>query len=131
MSASLLRFQGVLSHAEALEVAKQAPTILRNNPEAFSSSPLQSLFTSPETPELWTIYENLLLACLRTGDDESAHMLLERLDLRFGGDNHRLMALRGLMKEASAEDDDALDIVLREYDTILQQLGNGTTNIVC
>jgi len=64
-------------------------------------------------------YENLMLSCLRTGDEQSAHLCLERLTERFGAENERLMALRGLFQEAIAQDDAALKQVLGEYETIL------------
>ncbi|KAF9881307.1 kinetoplast-associated protein kap [Colletotrichum karsti] len=126
MAPSLVRPQGHLSPAEALELAQQAPTILRNNPKAFSSSPLVSLFSASETPETWIIYENLLLACLRTGDSQAAHQCLERLVIRFGDDNERIMAFKGLVKEAEADNDGELVQVLKEYETIL---GQNATNI--
>jgi len=62
-----------------------------------------------------------MLSCLRTGDEESAHICLERLTTRFGADNERLMGLRGLFQEAVAKDDAALKQVLDEYDTILKK----------
>jgi hypothetical protein len=130
MAPSLLRPQAQLSPAEALQLAQQAPTILRSNPKAFSSSPLSFLFSSSETPELWMIYENLLLACLRTGDDRSAHEFLERLVLRFGDDNQRIMAMKGLVREAEAANNGELETVLKEYDEILAAVGDGGTNIV-
>ncbi|KAJ0163521.1 TPR repeat protein oca3 [Colletotrichum tanaceti] len=126
MAPSLVRPQGHLSPAQALELAQKAPTILRNNPKAFSSSPLLSLFSASETPELWTIYENLLLACLRTGDSQAAHQCLERLIIRFGNENERIMAFNGLVKEAEADNDGELAQVLMEYETIL---GANATNI--
>ncbi|KAF0331550.1 kinetoplast-associated protein KAP [Colletotrichum asianum] len=126
MAPSLVRPQGHLSPAEALELAQKAPTILRNNPKAFSSSPLVSLFSASETPEIWIIYENLLLACLRTGDGQAAHQCLERLVIRFGDDNERIMAFKGLVKEAEADNDGELVQVLKEYETIL---GQNATNI--
>jgi hypothetical protein len=58
-------------------------------------------------------------SCLRTGDEQSAHICLERLTNRFGSENERVMALRGLFQEAIAEDDAALQCVLEEYDSIL------------
>ncbi len=73
-------------------------------------------------------YENLMLSCLRTGDEQSAHLCLERLTARFGAENERLMALRGLFQEAIATDDAALKQVLEEYDTILKK---DSSNIVC
>lgn len=68
-----------------------------------------------------------MLSCLRTGDEQSAHLCLERLTARFGGDNERLMALRGLFQEAVASDDAALKQVLEEYETILRK---DSSNIV-
>lgn len=73
-------------------------------------------------------YENLLLSCLRTGDEPAARQCLESLEARFGDDNERVMALKGLVKEAVAEDDEALERVLKEYDAILAQ---NDTNMVC
>nr|XP_036583001.1 tetratricopeptide repeat domain-containing protein [Colletotrichum truncatum]KAF6791897.1 tetratricopeptide repeat domain-containing protein [Colletotrichum truncatum] len=126
MAPSLERPQGHLSPAEALELAQKAPTVLRNNPKAFSSSPLISLFSASESPEIWIIYENLLLACLRTGDSQAAHQCLERLVIRFGDDNERIMAFKGLVKEAEADNEGELVQVLKEYETIL---GQNATNI--
>ena len=62
-----------------------------------------------------------MLSCLRTGDEESAHLCLERLTARFGTDNEKLMALRGLFQEAVAQDDVALKQVLDGYETILKK----------
>ncbi|KAH7166233.1 hypothetical protein EDB81DRAFT_280142 [Dactylonectria macrodidyma] len=121
MAPSLLQPQGHLSPAEALKLAQQAPEILRRNPKAISASPFPSLFSAPETAELWIIYENLLLSCLRTGDDESAHQCLDRLVLRFGSQNERLMALMGLVKEAEAGTHNELLEVLKGYEDILEE----------
>lgn len=130
MAPSLLRPQAHLAGKEVLELAQQAPTILRRNPRAFSTSPLAALFSASETAELWIIYENLLLACLRIGDDVSAQELLDRLVIRFGEDNQRIMALMGLVKEAQATDNAALEKILKEYDEILEDPDNTFTNIV-
>jgi hypothetical protein len=62
-----------------------------------------------------------MLSCLRTGDEQSAHLCLERLASRFGAENERLMALRGLFQEAIAEDEEALQRVLEEYESIIAQ----------
>lgn len=123
MAPTLLGPQGHLSPAEALQLAQQAPAILRTNPRAISASPLQFLFSSTETAELWTIYENLLLTCLRAGDDDSAHRVLERLVLRFGDEDERVVALKGLVKEATASSDSDLDKVLSEYEILLEENG--------
>jgi ER membrane protein complex subunit 2 len=104
-----------------------APSIMRSNPKALSSSPLSFLFSASETADLWVIYENLLLSCLRAGDEQAAHQCLERLVIRFGRDNERILALIGLMKEADASNVEALEAVLKEYDAILADNG---TNIV-
>ncbi len=61
-----------------------------------------------------------MLSCLRTGDAESAHKCLERLSGRFGAENERFMALRGLYQEATAHNDQELEAVLKEYDTIIK-----------
>jgi hypothetical protein len=127
MSASLTQPAANLSQAEALQLAQQAPTILRSNPKAISSSPLSFLFSATENPELWVIYENLLLSCLRTGNDDAAHQCLERLVIRFGDNNERIMALKGLVKEAQASGNGELEKVLKEYDSILKE---DATNIV-
>lgn len=121
MAPSLTQPQGHLSPAEAMHLAQQAPTLLRGNPKAVSSSPLLSLFSATESADLWAIYENLLLSCLRTGNDEAAAECLSRLVGRFGANNERIMALKGLFREASAQDDEALRKILKEYDDILKE----------
>jgi len=65
------------------------------------------------------MYERLLLSCLRTGDDEAAHSCLQKLIDRFGATNERVMGLRGLYQEAVAQDDSALERVLKEYNDVL------------
>ncbi|KAI2623294.1 tetratricopeptide [Hypoxylon sp. NC1633] len=120
MSSSLLHPPSHLPPAVALRLSQQAPGILGRTTGAISNSVFQSLLSAAETPELWTTYENLLLSCLRTGDDESAHQCLARLVNRFGQSNERIMALKGLLKEAGANDAAALEVILKEYDQILQ-----------
>ncbi|GAB1314070.1 Inositol phosphatase SIW14 [Madurella fahalii] len=110
-----------LPPASALALSQQAPLILRSSPATVSSSPFSALFSAPEKPELWMKYENLILSCLRTGDDQAAHQCLERLITRFGDGNERVQALRGLVKEAEAQNNGALEDVLKEYDQILAE----------
>lgn len=117
-----------LSPAEALAVSQQAPSILRASAGAVSSSPLASLLSGPEDPELWLQYENLIVSCLRTGDDLAANACLRRLANRFGAGNERVQALRGLVREAEAKDNGELERVLKEYDEILEA---NDTSIVC
>ncbi|ROV87887.1 hypothetical protein VMCG_10291 [Cytospora schulzeri] len=119
MAPSLLHPPSHLSPAQALELSQRAPTLLRRNPKAISSSPLASLFSQPESTELWIIYENLLLSCLRTGDEEAAHECIERLVQRFGQDNERIMAFMGLVQEAEASNNADLEKILKEYDEVL------------
>ncbi|KAI0472004.1 tetratricopeptide [Xylariaceae sp. FL0804] len=119
MSSSLLRPPSHLPPATALQHSQEAPAILAKSSGPLSSSLLQSLISPSESQELWTTYENLLLSCLRTGDDEAAHQCLGRLVSRFGDENERIMALKGLLKEASANDNATLELVLKEYEQIL------------
>ncbi|RDA90573.1 hypothetical protein CP533_2597 [Ophiocordyceps camponoti-saundersi (nom. inval.)] len=121
LPSSLLRPQGRLTPHEASELARQAPEILRKNPKAFSASPLRALFTTPETSQLWTVYENLLLSCLRVGDDASALQCLERLVTRFGQEDERIMALQGLTQEAMASSDNELQKILDGYEACLEK----------
>ncbi|KAJ4424586.1 Inositol phosphatase SIW14 [Gnomoniopsis sp. IMI 355080] len=126
MAPSLLHPPSQLSPQQALELSQRAPHILQTSPSIISSSALASIFSAAESTELWLTYENLLLSCLRTGDERSAHECLERLVKRFGEDNERIMAFTGLLKEAEASDNTALAKVLKEYDDIL---ADNNTNI--
>ncbi|RAL60982.1 hypothetical protein DID88_010078 [Monilinia fructigena] len=116
MTSALLHPPAHLSPALALENSQQAPSILRNTPSSISSWSLSSLWTAAETPELWTTYENLVMACLRTGDEKSARLCIKRLQERFGVENERIMAMRGLLCEVGAEDEAALEKVLDGYE---------------
>ena len=82
---------------------------------------MSSLFSAPENAELWVVYENLLLSCLRAGDDSAAIECLDRLTLRFGAENERIMALTGLIKEATAESDEQVKKILKDYEEILEE----------
>ncbi len=120
MTPSLLRPQGHISCPEALRVSQLAPEILKSNPRVFPSSPLGSLFAAPETGDVWTVYENLLLSCLRTGDDKAAQDCLERIVIRFGEKDERVMALSGLVQEAKATNNNDLEKILKGYEMILE-----------
>ena len=105
-------------HAEALALSQEAPHHLRKY--TASRLPFPIPFLSPsESTELWTTYERVFLSCLRTGDDKSAFMCLEKLTERFGASNERVMGLRGLYQESVAENAPALEKILREYDGVL------------
>ena len=69
---------------------------------------------------MWTDNEKLLIACLRTGDDKSAFLCLERLTQRFGAEDDRVLALKGLYREATAKSPAELEKILQDYETILE-----------
>ncbi|KAL1891888.1 Inositol phosphatase SIW14 [Sporothrix stenoceras] len=117
--ASLLHPPAHLTPAEALSLSQRAPAVLKSLPSSVGASALASLASPIESPEVWLSYENLLISCLRTGDLESAQECIRRLVQRFGDENDRVMALQGLVKEAEANDDKALEAVLKSYDDIL------------
>lgn len=102
----------------ALHLSQQAPTILGHAPANTGVAPSTS---SADTAEEYGRIEQLLLACLRTGDDKSAHACLDRLNHRFGPSNERVMGLRGLYQEATAKDQPALEKCLEEYERILSE----------
>jgi tetratricopeptide (TPR) repeat protein len=79
------------------------------------------MFSSVDSTELWNDLEQLLYACLRTGDDKSAYLCVERLTQRFGADNERVMGLKGLYQEATAPDMAAMKTILEDYNKILEQ----------
>ena len=105
-------------HGEALSLSQQTTNYLQKYSSSTLPIPIPFL-SSPESVELWASYEKLLLSCLRTGDDKSAHMCLEKLIQRFGADNERVMGLRGLYQEAIADGDAALEKILQEYNQVL------------
>lgn len=97
----------------ALHLAQQAPVILGPNPKSATSS--------SGTAEEYGRIEQLFLACLRTGDDQSAQTCLDRLSHRFGPANERVMGLHGLYQEATAKDRAALEKIREEYEKILNE----------
>lgn len=105
-------------HREALSLSQQTTQYLQRYSSSKLPVPIPFL-SSPESVELWASYEKLLLSCLRTGDDKSAHECLEKLIQRFGATNERVMGLRGLYQEAVADDDAALEKILHEYNEVL------------
>jgi tetratricopeptide (TPR) repeat protein len=104
----------------ALALSQKAPLILAPPPTSALPWPLALLF-SRETPESWTIHENLFYSALRTGDEASAHAVLERLEARFGDQNERIIALRGIYNEATAQSDPDLEKVFEGYEKILRE----------
>ncbi|PKX90882.1 uncharacterized protein P174DRAFT_411972 [Aspergillus novofumigatus IBT 16806] len=102
----------------SLHLSQQAPLILSRR--LTSETNLKStLLFSPEKFEEYREIEQLLLACLQTGDDRSALSCLNQLEQRFGASNERVLGLRGIYEEAVAEDRSSLESCLRKYDTLL------------
>lgn len=79
------------------------------------------MFNTADSTELWNELEQLLYACLRTGDDKSAFLCVEKLSERFGANNERVMAMRGLYQEATAADEAAIRTILQDYTKILME----------
>ena len=123
---SALAISNVQSDMEALKLAQRAPAYLEQQSTTGLLDTIPFISFS-ESTDLWMTYEKLMIACLRTGDEKSAHLCLERLIKRFGDSNERVMGLRGLYQEACAENKTALEKVLKEYEGIL---GEDPTNIV-
>jgi ER membrane protein complex subunit 2 len=118
------------SHSDpssTLHLSQKAPVLLAAAAPASRIFPL-TLLEKPETPATWADYERLFQACLRAGDDRSAHLCLERLTLRFGASDTRVMGLRGMYQEAIATSTADLEKVLRSYENILQA---DAMNVVC
>jgi len=119
MSASLLEPPTNSTPQTALNLSQQASAFFKSQSGWTLPYPL-SLFLNTESQEKWATYENIFLACLRTGDNDSAYLCLEELTGRFGKLNERVMALQGLYQEATAKSDAELQDVLRQYDEILK-----------
>lgn len=82
---------------------------------------LSSPASKSDTQETWYLYEQLLLASLRTGDDSNARILLSRLSDRFGATSPRILSLTGLYDEATAADRSALEDILKRYTALLSE----------
>lgn len=122
MSLSLLQPPTNTSPQTALHLSQRAKTYFNSQSSWLAALPYPlSLFINTESQEKWQIYENIFLACLRTGDNNSAYLCLEELKDRFGEKNDRVLALQGLYKEATAKDNGELQEVLREYHEILKE----------
>lgn len=122
MSIDLLQPSSFLPPSETLRISRQAHQFFASQTSSLPALPYPlTLITDSESQEKWQTYENLFLACLRTGDDESAYLCLEELTDRFGKDNMRIQALQGLYREATAKNDQELEAVLTQYDDLLKE----------
>ena len=120
MATSLLETPTTTNPQTALHLSQKAPTYYKS--QAIWSLPYPlSLLINAESQEKWQSYENIFLACLRTGDNESAYLYLEELTDRFGKENERVTALRGLYAEATAKSEKELEDVMRHYEEILKE----------
>ncbi|KAF1360317.1 hypothetical protein EJ07DRAFT_155295 [Lizonia empirigonia] len=119
-TANLLTPPSTIPPPTALALSQKAPLILANPPTSSLPWPLSLLF-SRETPESWAIHENLFLSALRTGDEASAAQILSRLEARFGEHNERIVALRGIYNEATAQSTADLEKVFDGYEKILRE----------
>lgn len=126
MSTDLLRPPAHLSEADALALSQQAPSILRKQSTWSLPWPF-SLMVANDAPERWTVYENLLFSCLRTGDNRSAHICLDKLRERFGDTNERVMGLTGIYHEAVAPDTKALEHILKQYEEAIVECPTNMT----
>jgi tetratricopeptide (TPR) repeat protein len=100
--------QPLRSPSSSLHLAQYAPIFLSSSEAA------------KDTQETWFVYEQLLLASLRSEDDHSARLCLQRLGDRFGADSPRVRALTGLFDEATATSRTALEDILKRYNAILR-----------
>ncbi|KAJ5022587.1 hypothetical protein J3E73DRAFT_426423 [Bipolaris maydis] len=117
--ANLLSPPSQIPPPTALALSQKAPLILSSTPTSSLPWPLSLLF-SRETPETWTIHENLFLSTLRTGDEKAALDILHRLEARFGDHNERIITLRGIYNEATSKTDADLQKVFDAYEKILK-----------
>ncbi|KAF2149878.1 hypothetical protein K461DRAFT_287639 [Myriangium duriaei CBS 260.36] len=118
---SVLQPPAYLTPQATLQISSQAPKILKSlRPSTIPLPYPLSLLVNTESPEKWQTYENLLLACLKTGDDQNAFLCVEELIARFGEDNERVQALLGVYKEALAKNDADLVKILEEYEEIIK-----------
>lgn len=122
MTTSILSPPAFLDHRATLRISSQAPKIIKSlRPSALPLPYPLSLLINSESPEKWQTYENLIVACLKTGDDKSAFECVEALIARFGEDNERVQALEGLYREAVAKNDAELQTILEDYEAIIKE----------
>jgi hypothetical protein len=105
---------------KALHLSQKAPRYLSDHGQRQIFPTFLKNYASDNSNQ-WLLHEQLLLTCLRTGDDKSAHLCLEKLTERFGASNERIMGLRGLYKEATATSEVDLKSILKDYEKILSE----------
>lgn len=120
MASALLAPPSNTSPESALHLSQAAPSFFASQASFNLPWPL-SLLSASESQEKWQIYNNIFIACLASGDSESAYLCLEEITDRFGKENERVMALNGLYQEATAKNDTELQAVLGRYEELLQE----------
>lgn len=120
MASALLAPPTNTSPESALHLSQAAPSFFASQASFNLPWPL-SLLSASESQEKWQIYNNIFIACLASGDSESAYLCLEEITDRFGKENERVMALNGLYQEATAKNDTELQAVLGRYEELLQE----------
>jgi tetratricopeptide (TPR) repeat protein len=120
MAATLLQPPSNAAPDVTLNLKTHAPEFFKSQRTWALPWPLNLLVNS-ESQEKWQIYENILLACLRTGDNDSAYLCLEELTDRFGVENDRVLALRALYKEATAKTQQELNEVMKQFEDMLKE----------
>lgn len=118
MSVDLVHPPPKASPQQAISISQLAPQIIKNAPSRPLPWPL-SLLSSQDTEETWATYENLYLSCLRTGDDKSAKALLDKLIVRFGDQNERVMAYQAMYAEARADNENDQSSLLKDLSDLL------------
>ena len=104
--------------SSTLQLSRQAPKLLSSSLPRARKFPF-TLLDRAEGPATWIEYEALFQACLRAGDDKSAHHCLELLSNRFGSSDKRVIGLRGMYEEAIATNTAGLEKVLQSYEKVL------------
>ncbi|KAL3463756.1 hypothetical protein BJX64DRAFT_256095 [Aspergillus heterothallicus] len=99
--------------------SQQASVILGQESSARSLSWLS--ISNKEGINEYDALEKLYFSCIQSSDDEAALQCLEHLTQRFGSSNERVLALRGIYNEATAESQSSLELSLKRYDSILAQ----------
>ncbi|TID27497.1 Peroxisome biosynthesis protein [Venturia nashicola] len=122
MSVDLVHPPPNISPETALHISQQAPHIIDSSKSSLPW-PL-SMLSADETPDTWTQYENLYVSCLRTGDDTSARLILDKLVERFGESNERVMAYQGMWAEAKADSPaEIMEQVAKRRIALLRSIG--------
>lgn len=120
---SLLQPPTPSNPAHTLHLSTSAPKHLVSHRDTLTTllPPQLAVLLTSESQEKWLTHENLFISLLTTQKYDQAYVCLEDLTLRFGRLNERVMALQGLYKEATAQNEEELERVMTEYEEILKE----------